>query len=237
MTFKAYIHKIIKKEISNTETIFLSGLFLLIISLIFTFIYKKVFHIDSGSTLLFSIMFLGFLLIIFTYFYQFYDFEKIKNEKNGFLELDTNELIINYNEKIIYEEITDFELSIDAYYNEKINMIYRNPTEKRSLGISNSLTVTHKSKTRTFNFKLESKSHQNVLERNIYNLVINDKLRNIDGKKSIKLIPEQYKGFEEYREYVGKQLKEKKINCTEGLLLMGYKSYDEAQELKKKYCG
>ena len=237
MTFKAYIHKIIKKEISNTETIFLSGLFLLITSLIFSFIYKKVFHIDSGSSLLFSIMFLGFLLIIFTYFYQFYDFEKIKNEKNGFLELDVNELIINYNEKIRYEEITDFELLIDAYYNEKINMIYRNPTEKRSLGISNSLTITHKSKTRTFNFKLESKSHQNVLERNIYNLVINDKLRNIDGKKSIKLIPEQYKRFEEYREYVGKQLKEKKINCTEGLLLMGYKNYDEAQELKKKYCG
>jgi hypothetical protein len=237
MTFKAYIHKIIKKEISNTETIFLSGLFLLITSLIFTFIYKKVFNIDSGSSILFSIMFLGLLLIIFTYFYQFYDFEKIKNEKNGFLELDANELIINYNEKIRYEEITDFELLIDAYYNEKINMIYRNPTEKRSLGISNSLTITYKSKTRTFNFKLESKSHQNVLERNIYKLLIHDKLRNIDGKKSIKLIPEQYKGFEEYREYVGKQLKEKKINCTEGLLLMGYKSYDEAQELKKKYCG
>ncbi len=58
-------------------------------------------------------------------------------------------------------------------------------------------------------------------------------MRNIDGKKSIKLIPEQYKSYEEYREYVGKQLKEKKVNCTEGLLLIGYKSYEEAQELKK----
>lgn len=236
MTFKAYTHKIIKKETSNTETIFLSGLFLLITSLIFTLIYKQVFHINSGSSILFSIMFLGFLAIIFTYFYQFYDFEKIKNKKNGFLELDTNELVINYNEKIKYEELTDFELLIDAYYNEKINMIYRNPTEKRSLGISNSLTITHKSKTRTFNFKLENKSHQTVLERNIYHIVIGDKLRNIDGKKSIKLIPKQYKKYEKYREYVGKQLKAKKVNCTEGLLLIGYKSYDEAQELKKKYC-
>ena len=237
MTFKAYIHKIIKKETSNTRMIFLSGLFLIIIGLIFSIIYKTVFHIESETKILFAIMLIGFLAISFTYFYQFYDFEKIKNEKNGFIELEKNELIINYDERIKYEELTDFELLIDAYYNEKINMIYRNPTEKRSLGISNSLTITHKSKTRTFNFKLESKSHQNVLERNIYNLVIHDKLRNIDGKKSIKLIPEQYKGFEEYREYVGKQLKEKKINCTEGLLLMGYKSFDEAQELKKKYCG
>jgi len=237
MTFKAYIHTIIKREKSNTEMIFLSGLFLIIVGLIFTFVYKKLFLIDSENNLLFAIMFIGFLAIFFTYFYQYYDFEKIKNEKKGFLELDKNELIINYVEKIKYEELTDFELLIDAYYNEKINMIYRNPIEKRSLGISNSLTITHKSKTRTFNFKLESKSHQNVLERNIYNLVINDKLRNIDGKKSIKLIPKQYKMFEEYREYVGKQLKAKRVNCTEGLLLIGYNNYEEAQELKKKYCG
>lgn len=237
MTFKAYIHKIIKKETSNTEMIFLSGLFLLIMGLVFSLVYKEVFHIESGYNLLASIMFIGMLTILFTYFYQFYDFEKITNIQKGFLELDKNELIINYDEKIKYEELTDFELIIDAYYNEKINMIYRNPTEKRSLGISNSLTITHNSKTRTFNFKLESKSHRRVLERNIYQIVINDKLKNIDSKKSIKLIPEQYKSYDEYKEYVGKQLKEKKVNCTEGLLLIGYNSYEEAQELKKKYCG
>ena len=237
MTFKAYIHIIIKREKSNTEMIFLSGLFSIIIGLIFTFVYKKIFHIDSGSNFLFAVMFIGFLAIFFTYFYQYYDFEKIKNEKKGFLELDKNELIINYDEKIKYEELTDFELIIDAYYDEIINMGYRNPTEKRSLGITNSLTITHNSKIRTFNFKLESKSHLKVLERNIYQIIINDKLKNIDGKKSIKLIPEKYKSYEEYKEYVGKQLKEKKVNCTEGLLLIGYNSYEEAQELKKKYCG
>ncbi|WBX72073.1 hypothetical protein [Tenacibaculum retecalamus] len=59
---------------------------------------------------------------------------------------------------------------------------------------------------------------------------------NIDSKKSIKLIPEQYRKFKEYEEYIGKQLKAKKINCTEGLLLIGYNSYDEAQNLKRKYC-
>ena len=237
MTFKAHIHKIIKKETSNTEIIFLSGLFLMIIGLIFSYIYNEIFHTDSGKGILASIMIIGMLTIFFTYFYQYYDFEKIKNLKEGFLEIEKDELIINYTEKIKYEELTDFDLSINAYYNQIINFGNRSPTEKRSLGISNSLTITDKSKTRTFNFKLESKSHQNVLERNIYQLVISDKLRNIDGKKSIKLIPKQYKGFDEYREYVGKQLKAKKVNCTEGLLLIGYNSYEEAQELKKKYCG
>ena len=217
--------------------IFLSGLCLMIIGLIFSYIYNEIFHTDSGKGILASIMMIGMLTIFFTYFYQYYDFEKIKNLKKGFVELEKDELIINYTEKIKYEELTDFDLSINAYYNEKINFGHRSPTEKRSLGISNTLTITHKSKTRTFNFKLEDKSHQNVLERNIYNIVISEKLRNIDGKKSIKLIPKQYKNFEEYREYVGKQLREKKVNCTEGLLLIGYNTYEEAQELKKKYCG
>ena len=237
ITFKAYIHKVIKKEISDTEMILFSGLFLLITGLGVLLSYEKIFNIEPENNILFALMGLGFLAILFTHFYQFYDFEKIKNKKNGFLELDVNELIINYNEKIKYEELTGFELLIDAYYDEKINIYNRNPTEKRSLGISNSLTITHKSKSRTFNFKLENKSHQKVLERNIYQLVINNKLKNIDGKKSIKLIPNQYRDFKEYKEYIGKQLKERKVSCTEGLLLMGYKNYEEAQELKKKYCG
>jgi len=236
MTFKAHIHKIIKKETSNTGMITNIGLFLTASSLIFIWIYRNIFHADGGFFLLFLVSLVGLLTYLFAFIYQYYDFEKIKNIQKGFIEFEKNELIIDYNEKIKYEELTGFDLSINGYYDETINPSYKYPIEKRSLGISNYLAITHNSKIRIFNFKLESKSHLRVLERNIYQIVINEKLRNIDGKKSIKLIPEQYKSYEEYIEYVGKQLKEKKINCTEGLLLIGYKSYEEAQQLRKKYC-
>lgn len=239
MTFKAFKYEILKREVSNTKTIFFSGLFLIVLGMVFFYVYNEIFNFNSGSNLIGLIMLLGLLTVLFSYVYQFFDFEKIKAEKRGFLELGRDELIINYNERIKYEELTNFDLSIEAYFDERINlgyMGYRNPTEKRSLGISNSIKFTHNSETRYFHFKLESKSHQKVLERNIYEIVINEKLNNIEGKKSIKLIPKQYKGFDEYKEYIGKQLRQNKVSCTEGLLLMGYKNYAEAQELKKKYC-
>jgi hypothetical protein len=33
-----------------------------------------------------------------------------------------------------------------------------------------------------------------------------------------------------------KLLKEKKIDCTEGLLIMGYSSDKQAKEMRTKYC-
>ena len=236
MTFKAFVYSIIKRKKSNTEIINLCSLALIIIGIFFIYIYNDIFLIDTGYGFLFLIVFCGFSAYIFNYFYQYYDFEKIKSKKKGFLEFDKDELIISYDEKIKYEEITHFDLEIDAYYNELINVGYRGPIEKRSLGISNSLTITHNSKTKKLNFKLENKSHLRVLERNLYEIIISEKLINIDSKKSIKLIPEQYQKFKEYESYIGKQLKARKINCTEGLLLIGYNSYDEAQDLKRKYC-
>ena len=62
----------------------------MIIGLFFSYIYNEIFHTDSGKGILASIMFIGMLTIFFTYFYQYYDFEKIKNLKKGFLEGDTN---------------------------------------------------------------------------------------------------------------------------------------------------
>lgn len=236
MTFKAYIFHIVKHEISNTKILALSGFVFLVFGVIFYYLFKNTYYFIPGIPPVWTLIVIGSLVMVFSQFYQFYDFEKIIHEKVGFLELGSDELILNYTEKIKYGELTDFEMVIDAYYNEKINITNRAPEEKRSLGISNTLKINYQSKTRTFNFKLENESHKNVLERNIYELVIHEKLKNIDAKKSIKLIPERYRKYEEYREYVGKQLKASRINCTEGLLLIGYNTYEEAQELKKKYC-
>lgn len=236
ITFKAFVYKDLKTGISNASILSYLAIFLIVVFIVFTYLYETVFHVESNTFLLSLIFGLGMLMMITSWFYQFYDFEKIYSNQKGFLELGKNELIINYDEKIKYENLTAFDLFIDAYYDERINLSYKNPIEKRSLGISNFLSFEHKGITRKYNFKIENKSHLKVLERNVYQLVMNDKLINIDAKKAIKLIPEKYTKTKEYKEYVGKQLKLKKINCTEGLLLIGYKTYEEAQELKKKYC-
>tara|TARA_R110001606_G_scaffold398731_4_gene578546 strand:+ start:599 stop:1318 length:720 start_codon:yes stop_codon:yes gene_type:complete len=236
-TFKACLFKLSKKQISDTKIIYYSGVFLLTVPLIIQYIYSRFFNIEIDGFLYTTMFIIGMIAILLAYFYQLNDFEKIKSKKNGFLEFGEDELIISFNERIKYTELTEFQLLIDAYYNEFINHSYRVPEERRSLGISNSLKITHNLKSRTFYFKLEDESHKNILERSLYQLVINDKLKNIDGKKSIKLIPEKFSHSTEYKEHIIKQLKEKKVSCTEGLLMIGYKNYEEAQKLKKKYCG
>jgi hypothetical protein len=36
--------------------------------------------------------------------------------------------------------------------------------------------------------------------------------------------------------FIAKLIREKRMECTEGLLLIGYDSDEEAQELRAKYC-
>jgi len=105
MTFKAYIHQIIKKKTSNTGMITNVGLFLTIISLIFYWIYENIFQAEDGFFILFLVSFIGILTFPFAFIYQYYDFEKIKNVQKGFLEFEKDELIINYDENIKYEEL------------------------------------------------------------------------------------------------------------------------------------
>lgn len=236
ITFKASLFKLFKKEISNSLIIYYSGVFLLATPLIIQYLFLYIYNIEIDGFLYTAMSICGMFVILCAYLYQLNDFEKIKSEEVGFIELIENELIISFNERIKYAEITEFSLVIDAYYNQVINPSIGIPDETRSLGISNSLKITHNLKSRTFNFKLENESHKNILERSIYQLVINDKLKKLDGKELIYLIPEKFRRTNEYKEYIIKQLKARKVSCTEGLLMIGYKNYEEAQELKKKYC-
>jgi len=77
---------------------------------------------------------------------------------------------------------------------------------------------------------------KNELEKTIFKLVLSEKLDKIDLKKQIKLISKQNKDTGKFKNYIIKQLLENRINCTEGLLLYGYKTDAEATELRKKYC-
>ena len=235
--FEASLFNISKKEISNSKTVFYFGCFIAFTPLIIKYIYLTQFNTEIDGSIFTSATVLGFVIMICANIYQFSDYERIKSEKNGYIEFSEDEIIISFKERIKYSELTDFKIIIDAYYNQTINPSFGIIADgMKSLGISNSLEITHNLKSRTFNFKLENESHKDILERTIYQLVINDKLKNLDGKEVIYLIPEKFRQTIEYKEYIIRQLKARKVSCAEGLLMIGYKNYEEAQELKKKYC-
>ena len=178
----------------------------------------------------------GSLPILIAYIYQFYDYERIKISNKGYIELTDSEVTLNHSKKIPYEELTQFSANCMAYYNQKTNFGYRMPNERLSLGLTNTIHLaTHLEDIKLY-FKLENYAHQVQLERTILTLVLNEKFKRLGGKTSIKLIPKKFINTDTYKAFVIKQIVEKRINCTEGLLLHGYSSDREAKSLREKYC-
>ncbi|WP_089886576.1 hypothetical protein [Kriegella aquimaris] len=237
MKFTAYKYQIIKDKPSITKQLFWTGL--LMFGLVFGLLYlnNKMPVFENIQNLTLSFFLIACIPFISSYIYQYYDYERIDNIKDGHIEFNEDEIIIDYSRNYKYHELTDLQIGIIAYYGQRINLIYSNPNETKSLGIRNQLGISNKFEVLSFNFKLESETHLKELENTLFELVISGKLENIDSKKSIKLVSDRFKQNESYKNYVIKQILDKKIGCTEGLLLHGYKSDKEAKELRKKYCG
>lgn len=183
------------------------------------------------------IFILSFIPIGFSYIFQFFDYENIEISNKGNLDIHEKCFTIDYKKEILYSDIENLSIIIDAYYNERINIGYNTPTEQKSLGLKNQINIETKYDKTELYFKLENKYHKDRLEEALFEIIINGKLENIDPKKCIKLIPDKFKNSDKYKSYVIKQIVRKRINCTEGLLLHGYKTDKEAKELREKYCG
>ena len=236
MKYTAYRYQIIKERFSITKQLFFIGILFFGIAIVLILLNKKIFIIDNVQSFIRPLFLIGSIPTLISYVYQFFDFERIDNKKIGHVEFNNDELIIDHSKKIKYHELTDIKFGIVAYFGERINMVHRNPNEQKSLGIRNFIDLTANSNKIKFNFKLESEIHLKELESTIFELVKSEKLKNFDSKTLIKLIPKRYKDTDGFKNFVLKQIVEKKINCTEGLLLHGYRSDKEAEILREKYC-
>ena len=236
MKFTAYKYRIIKEKLSITKQIVYSSFALFVFGFIILFLNTKFPLTDNILPIIVPIFIISMLFFGVAHIYQFYDYELINCVKEGHIEFSTNEFIIDYNNKINYEDVTDLKINIDAYYGQTIDQYYRNPLHKKSLGIKNTIVITTWDKSFTYNFKLEHSIHTIELKKTIFNLVLSEKLGIKNVKKLIKLIPSDFNKTEDYKAFVIKQITSKKINCTEGLLLHGYKTDKEAKELRNKYC-
>ena len=185
------------------------------------------------------VFFLGFMLLFSNYILQYKDFEKIDFTYKGEITLNENSITINQKEiKLI--DITKFELEIKGYYEERINSMRhysgRIPKEKNCLGVKNQIKITFNSQIQESFFELKSRTDKKNLELYLYKAIMNKSLINLPPKDSIKLIPKIYKPYKESKEYIAEFIKEGKITCKDGLLMIGYESDNEAKELRNKYC-
>lgn len=213
------------------------GLIILGVGFLIYLIDKNIAPTNQLNEITFWIFILAFIPIGFAYIFQFFDYENIEILHKGNLEIGEKSFTINYKEEILFSDIEDLRIIIDAYYNERINIVYRTPTEQKSLGLKNQIKIETNRNNKEFYFKLENKNHKNRLEEVLFEIITAKKLENLDAKKSIKLIPQRFKNSDKYKNYVIDQIVKKRIDCTEGLLLHGYRTDKEAKDLREKYCG
>jgi len=213
------------------------GLIILGVGFLIYLIDKNIAPTNQLKEITFWIFILAFIPIGFAYIFQFFDYENIEISNKGNLDIHEKCFKIDYKKEILYSDIEDLSIIIDAYYDERINIVYKTPTEQKSLGLKNKIRIKTNYNSTELYFKLENKYHKNRLEEVLFEIITNEKLENLDPKKSIKLIPEKFKNSDKYKSYVIKQIVRKRIDCTEGLLLHGYKTDKEAKELREKYCG
>ena len=236
MNFSATAYKNIKERASITTKSFNCGLVIVGLGFLFYMIDHNVSPRDQFGALFFWLMLLAFIPIGFSYIYQYWDFENITISEPKILAFNERSFTIDSENTILHETIKELKINIDAFYNERINMMIRTPLEQKSQGVKNKITIKTDSETFEFFIKLQSSLHRSNFEEILFNLVMQHKLENLHIKQAVKLIAPRFKNSDEYKGHIIDQIKSGKISCTEGLLLHGYTSDQEARELRKKYC-
>ncbi|KQB41041.1 hypothetical protein [Flavobacterium aquidurense] len=165
----------------------------------------------------------------------------------GGIRLNEYENLNGYFEgSISFKEDYAFIDSVEYQYNKIENLILygnsysgqRNENTRSgpmySNGVHNLISFDYEDQKISRNFKLDSERHIDELQSALLNIITNEKIPY--QRKYLNLINKEYRSYMKFELFIAKLIKEKRIECTEGLLLIGYDSDTEAKELRAKYC-
>lgn len=240
MKFTAYTYDLRKTKLSISKLFTYIAIGLVILGFLMMFLEDKISIFEFQNDFFYLPMITGLISYAIAFFYQYFEYEQIDNNKNGHFEINASGFFLNYKDQIQFDKISDLKIDAGTYYGMKLTYQAMNPKSPGpfySSGLKNKIKISTNKSEYELNLGFENEFHLNSLYSTIFELVISDKLKNINPKYAISLISTKFRETIEYKEYIGKLLDEKRLNCTDGLLLYGYKSDKEAQELRKKYCG
>ncbi|MFT3794397.1 hypothetical protein [Flavobacterium sp.] len=162
---------------------------------------------------------------------NYFEYKPLNGTLDGDFKINEDHFEIQ-GQAYAYENISDFKFKIVDYYGESgRSSDYGGPY---SQGVGNWISFTESETPYKFHFQFYSDPHIDEFFEALIKLLHQDKLPY--DKKHLSQIPHGFGGYGFYRDYIGKLIAERKIDCTAGLLLIGYDSDDEAKALRAKYC-
>tara|TARA_R110002051_G_C8561471_1_gene474248 strand:+ start:63 stop:785 length:723 start_codon:yes stop_codon:yes gene_type:complete len=238
LKFTAYTYRLGKSKISTTRFLLFLAIMFVAFGFILGLLNTRMPLFENIDSITYFPFIIGFIFYGFAFIYQYFDYERFDHEKIGHLEINDNGIVVNHQDSIKYENLAEFNIDAGTYKGQKIPAMFpQSPSPTHRTGIENKITFSSNNNKYHINFGLESEYHLDSLYTTLFKLIISDKFKNISAKKMVNLIPSPFKNSSEYKSYIVKLIQDKRLNCTDGLLLHGYKTDKEAQELRIKYCG
>lgn len=196
--------------------------------LFFLFIEKLFGFRISG----YSIYFLIIPLIIYVSgaIIRLNEYENLNGTFAGTLSFENDYLIIDSDE-YQYNKIENLIVFERSYFGQKNNTrsgpMYSN-------GTNNKICFMYENEKIAKYFKLDSKRHIDELQSTLLKIITNERIPY--QRKYLNLINMEFRSLIQFELFIAKLIKEKRIECTEGLLLIGYDSDNKAKGMRSKYC-
>jgi len=196
-------------------------------------INNEYFEIDFIENFFFWIAIISFIIFAFSQFITVFSKEDIIIKKTGKLKITSEEFILD-NEHFDFKELLSLEINFNDYEGQVTN--YHSSTEPMySKGADNYFKIKTKNKTVKKQILLQSLREMNLVYDFLSNQIVKNKFKKINSRQLIAIFRDDFKKTDEARNYIATLISEKKLNTTEGLLMMNYSSDKEAKELRKKY--
>lgn len=220
-----------KSDLVLSQKITYSFFGIVIFSIILLKFGHPFFFQNTVNFICFFSLILAFIAIFGAGILRLFEYEILNGHFKGEIKINSEALCIN--DKLYkFSEISDLKLTVLTYKGQRTNN--RRTGASFYQGISNSISFTHNSESVSVHFLLKSKDHIEELYQILVSIITQEKINY--NRNLINLIPDKHRNSQEFKNFILKLIVEKRLECTEGLLIHGYSSDEEAKQLRAKYC-
>ncbi|MET0946477.1 MAG: hypothetical protein ABWY22_13780 [Flavobacterium sp.] len=172
--------------------------------------------------------FLIFLVNFSSYFVQLREFENLNGYFDGLISFEEDCLKLNETE-YKYSEIENLIIYGNSFSGEKTKNYRYGPMYGN--GVENLISFTHNGFKIEKYFQLNSERHLDELQEILIHIITLEKIPY--KREYLNFINKEYRSFVLFELFIGKLIKEKRIEYRDGIRLIGFNS-KQAEEFKNK---
>ena len=172
--------------------------------------------------------FLIFLVNFSSYFVQLTEFENLNGIFDGLISFEEDFLMLNET-KYKYSELENLVIYGNCFYGEKTKNYRYGPMFGN--GVENLISFTHNGFKIEKYFQLNSERHLDELQETLIHIITLEKIPY--KREYLNFINKEYRSFILFELFIGKLIKEKRIEYSDGIRLIGF-NLKQAEEFKNK---